>query len=446
MPMSKAVFDQNSALVLRKLFSGIAKGFVVSGALKYHKAPSLFVIYAHDTGADGGHGSGDAEAKMVRSLIDCLSEVGSKAFSDQNPVLNLVGATDQDLQAVDDILTNQFCLLPQPIARNHVDKVILVCSGVLKAYCTNEDGKRYVSALRELIRHCVEQSAGAASAQAQVRQCVDAYTAAAGFHHVLTELAMVEARVVSGIKPLFIVPIMLQGTDLADWPFLSREQYYHSYRPKSGSLLHPTEATYRLFFQLLTRIYDRRNGSIRVLCRLYEQALQKLRYGDFEELSYTEFEMNLALEVFDELHRVKRDEPLDGDEAGRDVDVDTGPAQTPTTTSRRFVPRPLPKTPPTKRQKGNKFHTAPIGKLTIEQSYSSCYPLPSHRDLSLVCHLVLRKALNGCLTTQASSSGVTANAPFSAYEGGLEVARQLSSAPFYSARRATFVRTLPSWC
>jgi hypothetical protein len=184
---------------------------------------------------------------------------------------------------------------------------------------------------------------------------------------------MVEARAVSGISPLFVVPIMLQGTDLADWPFLSKEGYYHSYRPESTSLLHPTEATYRLFFQLLTRIYDRRKGSINILCRLYEQALQRLRYGDFEELSYTEFEMNLALEVFDELYRVKRDQPLDGDEAGADVDVDVdvavGLTQPPATTAGPFVPRPLPKTPPTERQRGNGVHALPIGKLTIEQIY-----------------------------------------------------------------------------
>lgn len=100
------------------------KALATLGSLEVSNKPSLFLVYAHDNPAHG-----KAEASTSKYLIDKLSQVRVNLYSDQAPKGEPYSSSLEELKEdgkLEDIVTNQLCLLPTPLRGDvtPVDKVV----------------------------------------------------------------------------------------------------------------------------------------------------------------------------------------------------------------------------------------------------------------------------------------------------------------------------------
>ena len=295
-------------LVLDILIDVICTGFSLTHFFQHQDAPRLFVVYAHDNIAYGKAHSG-----VVHDIIKLMEKIRSRTRSDKKPVLHSDG---RKLAVVDDILTDQFCLLPHRIAIDPVDKVLLFYSEVLQAYYMNPPAREFVDKIKEAGSREIEKLRDAEAGNTvrlskeriedihnAIRAVVDEHTSKPEFHHVLTEIALVELRTWADDNPLSIVPVALNSTSttLADLTFLKRTQHCHTLPSEETARYHPSELTHRLFFKLLGRIYGRPPDAILWLQKLYYTGVEKLY--EHETIPLIEFERQLKSDVFTELER-----------------------------------------------------------------------------------------------------------------------------------------------
>ena len=295
-------------LVLDTLIEEICFGLSLTKFFSHENAPELFVIYAHDQ-----EQYGTANARVVRSIIKYLELIGSKTRSDRLPVF----AADINLRPRDDILVNQFCLLPRRIAVNPVDKVLLCYSEVLRSYCVDSNSRKYVEDIKKAVvsalrrfqtdhtGHVTLSDERVLTIQDAVRAVVSRSVKAKWFHHVLTEIALLDLRTSLEENPLSIVPVDLNPTDtiLEDLTFLVPTQHYHVRPPNVMAQIDASQRTHVLFFNLLERIYaGGQLPSIVVWLRqLYESGIQK--FPSTKLLSAIEFKQQLRYEIIEELKR-----------------------------------------------------------------------------------------------------------------------------------------------
>lgn len=181
---------------------------------------------------------------------------------------------EEDTTALENILSNQFCLLP---ASRHagdrkitsVDKVIVCGSSLLESYYQNEFTPHYVSRIQELYDHFQHKTRD--ELQKEIRSFVETQCKKEGFHHVLTELAFVALRRTQDDKCHGIIPVALHENSVGYLPFLKASDHYIKLKsPKDPSSLH------KLFFSLLQRVYIEEHERIDIFRTCYTEARKRL--------------------------------------------------------------------------------------------------------------------------------------------------------------------------
>lgn len=294
--------------VLDALFDEICFGFSLSRFFDSHDAPSFFVIYTHENPA-----LGKADSRMVRKMISHLEKISSKCRSDRRPTLN---SDPSKSRARNDILENQFCLLPKDVSETSVDKVLLFYSEALQNYCTMAEGRKYIEALKTVglqgfkeLQHnlrdeSIVASATAQSVKASIRALVETHTRESWFHHILTERGLVSLRTAWNSNPYTVVAIDLHGTgtisDTLD--FFGRTQHYVRPPPLGSVVIDQIERYHRLFFALLERIYEDRPIIVELVQQHYQKGLTYLEESPLESLAV--FKMTVRFEITEDIRRV----------------------------------------------------------------------------------------------------------------------------------------------
>lgn len=305
---------------MNAVFGAVATAFRVSGVLSQESAPSTFLIYAHDD--ENSPAQGPASAELVLTLIAKLQEVNSKLRSDRGTVLHLTSSTDEDFKTENLILNNQACLLPEKIAHNHVQNVIVAVSPRLNSYWNDEKGIPYVENLIRKIDECHDVVNPESPYEfdklvlPSLETCFEAYYQREGFHHVLTELAMLKSRVQHDSNPETIFPLWLPGTvGNVYLDFIPRHQVYIPYDPTWHKLLHPSEAVYAVVFRLLAKIY-KREPFVEKLNTYFQKGVKILKTHGCAGLNVEVLQLLLSRSLLEELddvhpHRAHDVEKLD---------------------------------------------------------------------------------------------------------------------------------------
>ncbi len=194
------------------------KALLTLSSLEVSKKPSLFLVYAHDNDAHG-----EAKASTSKYLINNLSKIrGVTLYSDQTPIGQAYSSSVENLKEdgkLEDILTNQFCLLPAQVRADvkPVDKVIVCCSDVLGSYLKGQSYKAFCDELKkayDIDREAYvkdNEQKGTPALREVVRKFSQEEKYRAEFHHVLTEMAFLEIRAEHlkgqhGIIPVSLTP------------------------------------------------------------------------------------------------------------------------------------------------------------------------------------------------------------------------------------------------
>jgi hypothetical protein len=261
---------------MTNLFDSILENIADLDPFTSKTSPTIFLIYAHDE---------KAKVEIPKQIITWLKRVRAKLRSDQSPLGTGIGpesSLDIDEHAAHNILWNQFCLLPNTSYDKSVDKVILCCSEVLSKY----HGKfqvdptliHFYQDIKEAHSRSPKNAQHPTELHFEIEQVINQYIKKDGFHHVVTELALLdirkEAQRETGVIPvildkeaeLFIsLPGFVRGTDL----WIDR---------KLGSIVR-TESSrplHKLFFKLLQRLYIKNQRVLNGFEACYNDCVQWL--------------------------------------------------------------------------------------------------------------------------------------------------------------------------
>ncbi len=236
------------------------KALSTLSSLEVPNKPSLFLVYAHDNPFYGR-----AEAATSRYLIDKLSQIRVNLYSDQTPMGQTYLSSAEELKEdgkLEDILTNQLCLLPTRLRGDvkPVNKVVVCCSEVLGRYLEWSHYKDFYQALRDAYLKDYEQQGSLA-----IREVVEKFSQEqkykAGFHHVLTEIAFLQIRAElwqdqHGIIPVSLTPnsyehclahfIPATTVRIEDMPRLDAQT-------KAGEM-YPNQSRHGVLFKLIERV------------------------------------------------------------------------------------------------------------------------------------------------------------------------------------------------
>ncbi|KAH0375531.1 hypothetical protein KCU92_g10149, partial [Aureobasidium melanogenum] len=306
MPVQPAKMELKT--MLDTLFDEVCFGLSLSRFFDDHETLSFFVIYTHENPAPG-----KADSRMVRKLIEYLGKIGSKCRSDRGPTLrsDYLGS-----KARDDILENQFCLLPEDVSDSSVDKILLFYSEALKDYCAVPEGRKYMKTLKTVGLHgrkelqrnvhdeSIMSSATAQSVKASIRAVVETHTEESWFHHVLTEIGLVHLRTTWDNDPYTVIPIDLHGTGKIskNLEFFTSTQHYLKPPPLGSVIIDQIEQCHRLFFLLLERIYEDLPIIVKLIQERYQIGFSYLNQGP--SVSQDDFKMIVRKEVTEEIKRV----------------------------------------------------------------------------------------------------------------------------------------------
>ncbi|RBR18750.1 uncharacterized protein FIESC28_05891 [Fusarium coffeatum] len=256
---------------LDTLFGRILKQLAETDVFSKAEAPSLFVVYAHDNKAYG-----TANASCVIELIKWLHDIRSRTVSDRAPLPLLYSRTGGS-ESVRNILSNQFCLLPEKDASsedgtvNRVDKVIVCGAEVLRRYYRDPFTTPYLEAVKKAYEDAQTKSTPMMATEKAIRNVVEAHCKNPRFHHVITELAFLELRSTHHKERNSIIPLALDE-DLMGWlPF--RDNCDLVTKLKSTAKLH----RHQLFFKLLNQIYSEEHCLINHYKDCYDRTADQLR-------------------------------------------------------------------------------------------------------------------------------------------------------------------------
>ena len=165
-----------------------------------------------------------------------------------------------------------------------MEKVLLCFSEVFHSYCIDSDCKAYVKCVYEAGRTAMENSKGrdecAHEVQKAIRTAVtNGIDTKTGFHHVLTEIALLQLRLQADPDSWNVLLVDLHRTDAIfdALPFLRRTQPYLVQMPESAVEFDPSETTHQLFFNILGRIYGLSAPPLlKILQQRYKVHLQEL--------------------------------------------------------------------------------------------------------------------------------------------------------------------------
>ncbi|UUM22297.1 NACHT domain-containing NTPase [Mycoavidus sp. SF9855] len=239
------------------------KALSTLGSLEIANKPSLFLVYAHDN-PDPKYGQ--AEAYTSKYLIEKLSNIrGVNLYSDQTPMGQTYSSSTEELKEdgkLEDILTNQLCLLPARLRNDvkPVNKVVVCCSEVLGRYLEWSHYEDFYQELRAAyLKDCEQQ--GSSAIREVVKKFSQEQKYKAGFHHVLTEIAFLQIRAEHwqdqhGIIPVSLTPnsyeqclahfIPATTVRMEDMPRLDAQT-------KAGEV-YPNQSRHGVLFKLIERV------------------------------------------------------------------------------------------------------------------------------------------------------------------------------------------------
>ncbi|BBE10136.1 NB-ARC domain protein [Mycoavidus cysteinexigens] len=237
------------------------KALSTLSSLKVSNKPSLFLVYAHDNPAYG-----QAEASTSKYLIGKLSNIrGVNLYSDQTPMGQTYSSSAEESKEdgkLEDILTNQLCLLPARLRNDvkPVNKVVVCCSEVLGRYLEWSHYEDFYQELRAAyLKDCEQQ--GSSALREVVKKFSQEKPYKAGFHHVLTEMAFLQIRAEHwqdqhGIIPVSLTPnsyepclahfIPATTVRMEDMPRLDAQT-------KAGEV-YPNQSRHGVLFKLIERL------------------------------------------------------------------------------------------------------------------------------------------------------------------------------------------------
>jgi hypothetical protein len=267
---SCAITKLTALKALDTLFNLILAQLAESDIFGESESPSIFVVYAHDNEREG-----TANAQCVVRIIAWLKAIRSRTISDKAP-LPLWESRIGGLDSIRNILSNQFCLLPDNTSGNvgtihRVEKVVVCGSEVLKRYYHDDFTSSYLDAIVKTYVEGKEQSFDSDTLEANIRSIVETQCQHDAFHHVLTELAFLILRSRYRKDNHGIIPLTL-GEDLMEWlPFRENCDLVLKLKSLNNADLH------QLFFKLLGQLYIQDHILINKYKECYDHASERLR-------------------------------------------------------------------------------------------------------------------------------------------------------------------------
>ncbi len=263
--LKQAELAQEKGKLVNYLFE---KALSRLSSLEVPDKPSLFLVYAHENKAHG-----KAEAGTSKYLIEKLSQIQVVLYSDQTPIgqpySSALGEVKKDSK-LEDILTNQLCLLPGQLRSDvkPVDKVVVCCSDVLGSYLKWREYDSFYQKLKEAYGKDREaylnggEQGNAWAIREVVREFSEEEKYKGRFHHVLTEMAFLQIRAEElkdkhGIIP---VPLTRNSYDACLSKFISSTTVRMGDIPRfeaqaqAGEEMDPNQSRHWVLFKLIERL------------------------------------------------------------------------------------------------------------------------------------------------------------------------------------------------
>ncbi|OBS23301.1 hypothetical protein FPOA_03850 [Fusarium poae] len=253
-----------------RLFNGILKQLAATDAFSKSDTASIFIVYAHDN-----EQLGTANASCVIHLIQWLQEIRTRTISDRAPLPLLFYRTD-DSGSVRNILSSQFCLLPQENISDdgtihRVDKVVVCGSELLKKYYDHPFTSPFLEAIKVAWLNAKRDPNSSETPQDAIRRLVETHCLSDGFHHVLTELGLLMLRAPHNEHHKSVIPVTLDGS-LMEWlPFWDSCDVVLKLKSMATGHQH------QLFFKLLAQIYPQEHRLINQYKDCYELTCRELQ-------------------------------------------------------------------------------------------------------------------------------------------------------------------------
>lgn len=253
-------------------------------------APTIFPVYAHQNDV-----AGVSHDNCVLDLIRWLRDIKARVLSDKSALPPLV-SEEEDTSAQGDILAHQVRLLPAAESANPretrttIDKVIVCASDVLERYCKTENAKKYMEKIEHLCETNREQSIE--WIEAQIRKEVEGETSKDYFHHVLTELALLQVRRSRLSGDHGMVPVALNGAHkLRYMPFFGSTDLILKLESPTPPALH------KVFFKLLGQLFVEENDLVNECKNCYDDVVKELNLESGAPLSRKSFQSRLSPKI-----------------------------------------------------------------------------------------------------------------------------------------------------
>jgi ankyrin repeat protein/Cdc6-like AAA superfamily ATPase len=279
------------------LFREILTEFKVRGWIA--GSPSMFLVYAHDN-SDFGR----ADSMVARQLIQWLNDIRSNLHSDRSAMgYNPSAIYETPADIAHDILSSQLCLLPAGDSIKSIERVVLCGSEVLGHYIKSEFYRPYAKAIRDAYEEAVQASE---DIHGKIRKVVEANSSENGFHHVLTELALLNIRADKHIST--IIPVLLNGDSEKCFPDFIRPTTIRIALKPCHPRLDYHQSLHDCFFKLLTRLMESQERQIRSYATCYVECIGKLGKGSalLAQKKFESFVQNAILKVQEGLREDSR--------------------------------------------------------------------------------------------------------------------------------------------
>ncbi len=270
-PLSRDVVTPEKNKILDLLFKEMLS---LLKSVEVPSQPSLFIVYAHNCDA-----AGEAKAEIARYLIEQLSELCVKLYSDQTPLAQPYSGLQQAPRTesqLEDILISQLGLLPTSLRRgiHPVDKVVVCCSEVLAQYLKWAHYPAFYEQLQAAYDVDVRQQS-----DTHIREVVKAFYKKDGFHHVLTEIAFLQIRAKDRGDAHGIIPVELTANShepyldlfmseatvrIGDIPRLE-------WQAKAGQPVYQNEGRHAVLLKLIERLLARSDMHRTALSQFWQE-------------------------------------------------------------------------------------------------------------------------------------------------------------------------------
>lgn len=255
------------------------------------RAPSIFIVYAHDNIKDGVLYDG-----YVRNIINWLGKIHARILSDQSPLPPFKHRLEND-NAIRNILANQLCLLPPALDRDgvltatSVDNVIVCGSEVLEQYYSRPSALDYI---RNIVQICTDGLRQSMTTLHPILHAqVETFSNKDDFHHIFTELAFLEVRKHVFPEAHGMIPLQLSQIDAGEAPMRYMPMFDNTdIKLKLDSLTFTS--LHKLFFKLLEQLYPEDRDFIRPFRESYYSINSTLEPQNYSKVTPGRFEVILG--------------------------------------------------------------------------------------------------------------------------------------------------------